>query len=45
VVIVRSGSPWWTFVLVAAAAAAATLLIAWLVSRIRHHTAAIPAAH
>ena len=45
VVIVHSGSPWWTFVLVAIAAVAATLLVAWLVSRIRHHTAALPAAH
>jgi hypothetical protein len=45
VVIVHNGSPCWTFVLVAIAAAAATLLVAWLVSRIRHHTAAVPLTH
>ena len=45
VAIGNSVSPWGTFGLVVGAAAAATLLAAWLVSRIRHHTAALPAAH
>jgi hypothetical protein len=43
VTVVHSGSPWWTFVLVAVAAIAATLLVIWLVSQIRHHTAVIKA--
>jgi hypothetical protein len=42
--IVHSGSPWWTFVLVAGAAIAATLLVASLVSRIRHRVATVQVA-